>query len=295
MCQRVVSQLRNTLRNGGAAAKFPLNFACLSSNGHNFFVSTPNYVPFESFQLQIVYRLKHWTPNFPRFETRYSMHNLRSRSTSKCVQQGCGCNISVHGVRARLQTAITSSFQIQIAHRLKRWPPDFSRFETKYGMHEMNFRKIFRHGDFTTISQLRKECTGLRNGTRVPRGGFVAVKHPSKWRLGCEMEDLQGVEVSQPFRSCDMGLRNGTHVPRGLFAAAKIFAEEDGRLRNDFAVGGHFRSGPLLAAKFRRPCYLLAFELLLIPNFLISPLLTFLLILIIQKPMLHQNKLELKH
>ena len=140
---------------------------------------------------------------------------------------------------------------------------------------------------------MRKECTGLRNGTRVPRGGFVAVKHPSKWRLGCEMEDLQGVEVSQPFRSCDMGLRNGTHVPRGLFAAAKIFAEEDGRLRNDFAVGGHFRSGPLLAAKFRRPCYLLAFELLLIPNFLISPLLTFLLILIIQKPILHKNKLEL--
>ena len=39
----------------------------------------------------------------------------------------------------------------------------------------------------------------------------------------------------------------------------------------------------------------LLFELLLIPNFLLSPLLTFLLIFIIQKPMLHKNKLELKH
>ena len=36
---------------------------------------------------------------------------------------------------------------------------------------------------------------------------FAAAKHPSKWRFGCEMEDLQGVEVSQPFRSCETGVR----------------------------------------------------------------------------------------
>ncbi|WKA04802.1 hypothetical protein VitviT2T_022807 [Vitis vinifera] len=47
VCQGVVSQLRNHLRNGGLAAKFPLNFARLSSNGHNFFVSTPIHAPFE--------------------------------------------------------------------------------------------------------------------------------------------------------------------------------------------------------------------------------------------------------
>nr|CAN62903.1 hypothetical protein VITISV_036728 [Vitis vinifera] len=31
----------------------------------------------------------------------------------------------------------------------------------------------------------------LRSGARVPKGGFAAVKHPSKWRLGCEMEDFK--------------------------------------------------------------------------------------------------------
>ena len=31
------------------------------------------------------------------------------------------------------------------------------------------------------ISQLRKRCMTLRNGARVPKRGFVATKHPSKW------------------------------------------------------------------------------------------------------------------
>ena len=35
--------------------------------------------------------------------------------------------------------------------------------------------------DFATISQLRNECTGLQNGTRVPKGGFAAAKHPVKF------------------------------------------------------------------------------------------------------------------
>ena len=42
----------------------------------------------------------------------------------------------------RLQMAITSSFQLQIEYCLKLWTPDFPRFETTYGMHEMNFGKI---------------------------------------------------------------------------------------------------------------------------------------------------------
>ena len=46
-----ISQLRNgvgRLRNGALAAKFSLSFACSSSNGHNFFVSTSIYTPFEA-------------------------------------------------------------------------------------------------------------------------------------------------------------------------------------------------------------------------------------------------------
>ena len=106
------------------------------------------------------------------------------------------------------------------------------------------------------------------------------------------------VPFSQPISQLRNGvtvLRNGTRVPRGGFAAAKIFAEGGMGLRNHFAEKWRFRRGLFLAAKFRRPLNFYAFELLLIPNFLLSLLLTFLLILIIQKPILHQNKLELKH
>ena len=36
------------------------------------------------------------------------------------------------------------------------------------------------------ISQLRNGVGWLRNGTRVPRGGFVVEKPPAKWGCGCE-------------------------------------------------------------------------------------------------------------
>nr|CAN77218.1 hypothetical protein VITISV_036422 [Vitis vinifera] len=127
------------------------------------------------------------------------------------------------------------------------------------------------------VSQLRNT---LQNGVSTAkrrisrRGGSAAI---SQLRNGCTW------------------LRNGTRVPWGLFTAAKIFAEEDGRLQNHFTAGSHFRSGSLLLRNFDAHALSLLFELLLIPNFLLSPFLTFLLILIIQKPILHQNKLELKH
>ena len=145
---------------------------------------------------------------------------------------------------------------------------------------------------------------GLQNGTRVPRGGFVAAKPPAKWGLGCEIENFQAWRISQSFRSCEMrgmgGLRNGTRMSKGRFVAAKIFAEGGMGLRNHFAAMGQFHSGylgatklfrsqepfsqgPFQAAKFHRPCLFLAFELFLIPNFLLSISLQFLLILIIQK------------
>ena len=43
----------------------------------------------------------------------------------------CGC----------LQTTITSSFQLQIMHRLKHWIFDFPSFETTYGIHQLSSRK----------------------------------------------------------------------------------------------------------------------------------------------------------
>ena len=44
------------------------------------------------------------------------------------------------------QMAITSSFQIQIEHRLKLWTPDFPSFETTCGIHEMDFGKCSKSG-----------------------------------------------------------------------------------------------------------------------------------------------------
>ena len=52
----------------------------------------------------------------------------------------------------------------------------------------------------------------LRNGTRVPKGCFVAAK----------IGDFTA--ISQ-LRNEGKRLRNGTRVPRRGFAAAKIFAE----------------------------------------------------------------------
>ena len=43
------------------------------------------------------------------------------------------------------QTAITSSFQIQFVYRLKRWTSNFSSFETKYSMHEMDSIKYSKY------------------------------------------------------------------------------------------------------------------------------------------------------
>ena len=52
-----------------------------------------------SFQIQITYRLKHWTLDFLSFKTTYGMYNLSSRKSFKNVsnssKMGCNCNISV--------------------------------------------------------------------------------------------------------------------------------------------------------------------------------------------------------
>ena len=44
-----------------------------------------------------------------------------------------------------LQMAITSSFQLQLVHHLKRWTPDLPRFEKTYSMHDMDSRKYSKY------------------------------------------------------------------------------------------------------------------------------------------------------
>ena len=74
VCQRVVSQLRNTLRNFRSSFRSALR-SCLQTTITS------------SFQLQFVHRLKRWTPDFPRFKTRYSMNEMDSSKYLKYVQQ----------------------------------------------------------------------------------------------------------------------------------------------------------------------------------------------------------------
>ncbi|WKA02032.1 hypothetical protein VitviT2T_020273 [Vitis vinifera] len=70
----------------------------------------------------------------------------------------------------------------------------FSQQEVDF-VEEGNSRSPFRSlkvisqlkGDFTGVSQLQNEGNCAANGTRVPKSGFAAAKHPSKWRLGCEI------------------------------------------------------------------------------------------------------------
>ena len=40
-----------------------------------------------------------------------------------------------------LVMAVTSSFQLQIAHRLNKWIVDFLGFEMVYSMHQLDFKK----------------------------------------------------------------------------------------------------------------------------------------------------------
>ena len=58
---------------------------------------------------------------------------------------GFGCEILAGALRDRLQMTITSSFQIQIVHRLKHWTPEFLSFKKKYGMHNFISRKCSKN------------------------------------------------------------------------------------------------------------------------------------------------------
>ena len=104
-----------------------------------------------------------------------------------------------------------------------------------------------------------------------------------------------------PFHSCEMGVRvlqSGTRVPNDGFAAAKHPSK--------WGRGCEIKKFPLwLCAIHLQTVITSSFQIQIahrlkrwtpdFPSFLISTLLTFLLILIIQKPILHQNKLKLKH
>ena len=128
------------------------------------------------------------------------------------------------------------------------------------------------------VSQLRNT---LSNGSSTAKTMDLKA-----WKACSHFAAAKRVYGLAKWHSCANGpLRSYENFCRRRLEAAKPFCSE----------GGDFRSGSLLLRNFAGHALSLLFELLLIPNFLLSTLLTFLLILIIQKPILHKNKLELKH
>ena len=115
--------------------------------------------------------------------------------------------------------------------------------------------------DFATILQLWNECTGLRNGTRVPKGGFAAAKYPFKWLIDCENDGSQGVESSQPFRSCETGVLSCEMalVCHGVSLQLRKFSQRRMAAAKPFRSWKPFSQRLTFAAKFRSPCSLLAF------------------------------------
>ena len=91
------SQPISQLRNGGTGAvkwhscakwwfrscKTPFQMASRLRNFRSALRARLQMAITSLFHLQIAYHLKHWTPDFPSFETRYGMHNL---SSIKCFK-----------------------------------------------------------------------------------------------------------------------------------------------------------------------------------------------------------------
>ena len=133
--------------------------------------------------------------------------------------------------------------------------------------------------------------TVLRNGTRVPKVGFTAAKHSSKWSFGYEMGIFHALELRSRFAAAKWGL---------LCCDVALVCQTWFR-REGPEAANWFRSKVPISQELRNlvdPCFCPVFALFSLrfrSERLPSVSLQFLLILIIQKPILHQNKLELKH
>ena len=162
-------------------------------------------------------------------------------------------------------------------------------------------------------SQLFRSCeigvTMLRNGTRVPK---LVSQLRNTLPNGALAANL-GIFTLCSFAAV-LQLRNEGSCAAKWHSCAKLgFAEESIELRNDFAKDGRFCRDTLIPqwlllgcetvsqqsanfaepTKSRRPLFLPYFCSIFAPKDFLSISLQFLLILIIQKPILHQNNQNL--
>ena len=147
--------------------------------------------------------------------------------------------------------------------------------------------EIWRFGDFVAISQLQNEVHCAAKWHSCAKKWFCSCEIPCQMELWLRNWEFSRFGASQPFRSCEMGapvLRSGTRVPNLV-----------SQLRTGFAAKCWFRRGCKISQAPVFALFLLCFRSDFAPKDFISISLQFLLILIIQKPILHQNKLELKH
>ena len=78
-----------------------------------------------------VWKFSHWESVLRKF-SHWEM-SVRSQCENFRIRK-CQCENSSSALRNRLQMDLTSSFQLQITHHLKRWTPNFPSFEMIYSM-----------------------------------------------------------------------------------------------------------------------------------------------------------------
>nr|CAN65030.1 hypothetical protein VITISV_018080 [Vitis vinifera] len=208
-----VSQLRNE---GNCAAKWhscvkkwfrscetPFQMASRlrnsSSSLHARLQMTINY----SFHLQIIYRLKHWTPDFPSFETRYDMHNLSSRKCFKNVSNSSEMELRNERMGLPNGTRVPKS-----GFAASKYPAKWS-FGWEIGIfHVLELRSRFAAAKWGSLCcKMALVCQNVLRSCEIPYGMELWLRNWEFSRFG----------ASQPFRSCKMGalvLRSGTRVAK---------------------------------------------------------------------------------
>ena len=105
------------------------------------------------------------------------------------------------------------------------------------------------------------------------KGWFNSCETPFRMVSRLQNGGFQGVEVLQPFRSCEtgvLGCKMALMCQGGSSQLRKFSQMVLGGCETISQRGGDFHSGSLLLRNFATHALSLLFELLLIPNFLLS-------------------------
>ncbi|WKA00344.1 hypothetical protein VitviT2T_018706 [Vitis vinifera] len=153
--------------------------------------------------------------------------------------------------------------------------------------------EVFTLWDFAAVSQLRNEVHCAAKWHSCAKMCF-ACKYPAEWDFWCEIRlflfAMRFAAAKQMALCCEVAL-----VCQNGFRSCENFR------RDFYSVAEWFGNKMPISQRLQNladPCFspvFAPFDSDFAPIFFSSISLQFLLILIIQKPILHQNKLELKH